>query len=425
MNTNDSFDRRLGGWLVSEAQGRVADHLAETLVTTRATRQRRGWASLERWLPMATLVRDGFSRPRPLVGLGLVALVILGLLGAWVLSGASPAPLSLVPASNGRILYVDGTVLVSAASDGTDPRTLTTVAEEIGALAISPDGLSVAYIDVTGNAVRILSLASAADRGPSPISITAPGVELYQDVSWSPTGDRVVIVGVTAQRNRIFVASTDGSSVEELEANVIEDWVSSARWSPDGRWISFIGGPEGTLDGRIYLIHPDGSGLQPVESVGLVTGSDAGGLTWSPDAAAQRLLYVTSTGHVATFDLVSSAQSILMDGFWPAWSPTGDRVAFWRNGTRVMSMSAQPPGAASIEVFPGFSGVCQDHLDLTGKAFCGPTVWSPDGSRLIALDISRRALLSLRADGTGSPVRIGLASGSEPSGLIAWQPVRP
>jgi len=57
MTTNDTFGQHLSAWLHEEAAHRVPDHLAEILVQTAATRQRRGWSSLERWLPMDSTLR--------------------------------------------------------------------------------------------------------------------------------------------------------------------------------------------------------------------------------------------------------------------------------------------------------------------------------------------------------------------------------
>jgi len=111
-------------------------------------------------------------------------------------------------------------------------------------------------------------------------------------------------------------------------------------------------------------------------------------------------------------------------GFWPSWSPTGDRIAYWSNGTKVI---ATPAPAAQlptpIEVFPSFLNSCQEHPELAGQVFCGPVTWSPDGTRLIATELTGNGLLSLRSDGSGEPKLIDLDTNVDPGagGIVAWQ----
>ena len=64
--------------------------------------------------------------------------------------------------------------------------------------------------------------------------------------------------------------------------------------------------------------------------------------------------------------------------------------------------------------------------ELKGKAFCGPASWSPDGTRVIAPDITGTSVVSFLADGTGSPIVIPLETNVKDLGTpMAWQAIAP
>jgi Tol biopolymer transport system component len=107
---------------------------------------------------------------------------------------------------------------------------------------------------------------------------TAPIDDIPAD--YSPDGSRIVFVREDPARpasanHALFIVRTDGTGLHRLTA-----WgtpAAAASWSPDGRWIVF------DARGRIFVIHPDGSGLQQIPI-------DTGGSryfaqqpVWSPD----------------------------------------------------------------------------------------------------------------------------------------------
>lgn len=189
---------------------------------------------------------------------------------------------------------------------------------------------------------------------------------------------------------------------------------------PRCRW-----GDPGT--GSIYLIHPDGTGFHRLET-SLVSVGDVGGGVWSPDPVVQRLLYVTPGNSLRMIDLAAAHELIVGGGFWPIWSPDGNRISFWSDGTQVRSTAdALAEVQRNVRTFPAVPGNCRDHPDLANKAFCGPATWSPDGTRLISADVVGRSAVSLLADGTGSPIVMPLGSQIEgtPLPIAAWLPIRP
>lgn len=424
MTANDSFDRRLSTWLQEEAQGRVSDHLAEVLVTTRATRQRPGWASLERWLPVTSMTRPRTTMGLPVLLLALVALLVLAAAIVLILGVGRPTPV-VGPPTNGRIVFVDGAAIVGTAADGSDRSEIATLPEGATNLALSPDGKSLAFLPQNGRTVEILSVKPATEGQVAEVQrITLPGMEGYGSLSWSPSGDRLAVAAFDGERAHLFTVSADGSSPVEIASVVAprggEVWWPA--WSPDGAWLAVAVGIGGSRFATIQLVRPDGSELNELD--GSIDVSAGGTISWSPDAAVQRLLYVANGNRIAILDAASGEERVIADGFWPTWSPTGDRISYWHDGTRVVATGAALTGTNDfIAAHPPFAGACQDHPELAGRAFCGPAAWSPDGTRLIATEVTGNGLLSLRSDGAGEPVLIDLGANVEPGtgGLVAWQ----
>ena len=83
MTSDDMFGRDLSRWLQEEGEHRVPDHLAEVLVQTVATRQRRWWSSPERWLPMQSTLR---LAPVPRVA-GLIVVLALVIAAIVAIAG--------------------------------------------------------------------------------------------------------------------------------------------------------------------------------------------------------------------------------------------------------------------------------------------------------------------------------------------------
>ena len=149
MTTDDRFGPTLSSWLREDAAHRVPDHLAETLVQTAATRQRPWWSSLERLLPMSTTTLGGrVAAPNPVLLFAIVGLLTAAIVGI-ALVASRPAPtIPTGPATNGRIVAVDGTSLVTFAPDGT--RVAYPVTNPVGVQVARLDDGSVTTITVEG-----------------------------------------------------------------------------------------------------------------------------------------------------------------------------------------------------------------------------------------------------------------------------------
>jgi len=182
------------------------------------------------------------------------------------------------------------------------------------AMAWSPDGREVAYIDEGGRIVvesaegtDAHAIARAAGGGPDP----------YNEIAWSPDGSRIAYTGWTgnsaddASAARLCVVNADGSDLHVvLEARAI--WHPA--WSPDS---SRIVADVTTETSYLMLIAPDGTGE--------TTLSAGASPTWDPSGTA----IATILGHDIVLEPVDGSpvqfvvRSIrhLRDGVL-AWRPS-------------------------------------------------------------------------------------------------------
>jgi len=425
MTTNDSFERRLSAWLDETSEHRVPGHLDEVLLQTMATRQRPGWSRLERWLPVTTMVRGRLTTGRPslvLVGLALLLLVLAAV--AILAVGVNHKLTIRGYGENGGILIADGASLVTVSATGTSRQEVLALPAGATDLAISPDGSRLVFREVsTAGKIAVLPLGQTA-------AVTIPiagATRVAGPIRWSPFGDQVAFIASDAQGDHLLVAAADGSATRGLDLGVPggpDLWFPS--WSPDGGWLAVIVAQRGSTTGSIYLIRPDGTEAHVLQTGAADTG-DGGSLAWSPDPAADLLMFDGPDRTITSVDVSSGQQRSLAGGFWPTWSPTGDRISYWDDGTKVVPALARDPASRNpVPIFPAFRENCPDvTAALAGKVFCGPASWSPDGTRLIATDISATKILSLLADGTGSPISIELSGAADgPWANVVWQPVR-
>jgi len=424
MTTNDSFERRLSGWLDETSEHRVPEHLDEVLLQTMATRQRNGWSSLERWLPVTTMVRSRPMAGRPSLVFAVLALLLLAIAAAaiFVVGRSRLGPIHGYGA-NGSIFFADGQSLVSVSATGTSRQEVASLPAGATDLAISPDGTRLAFREVSiAGHISVLALGTGTTA-----SIPIPGMtQVSGTIRWSPMGDQLAFVASdSGQHDHLMVAAADGSSTRSLDLDLQggrDLWFPT--WSPDGAWLAVIVALPGSNPGTIHLVHPDGTGAREVAAGAADTG-DGGSLAWSPDASAQLLLFDGPGRTITTVDVRSGKQRALAGGFWPTWSPSGDRISYWDDGTKVVTaLVGDPATRAKVAVFPAFKESCPVP-ELARKVFCGPASWSPDGTRLLATDISQTVILSLLADGSGSPIVVELKAAPDgPWTNVVWQPAK-
>ena len=262
----------------------------------------------------------------------------------------------------------------------------------VGSLTWSPDGTQIAFL-----VGRELFVTYADDPFAKRL---AENVDIQ--FSWSPDSDRIAF---RSTEEEILVARSDGSDGNE-KIRLVED-VGRATWpawSPDGTRIAFLSmsgwGYTQDLRSDIYVGRVDGV------SVIRVTGSPSSyvrsDLAWSPDGTqilTSRSVVnydprITEDPVIHVLKVDSQLERSLSAGRAPVWSPDGQRIAFFAEGT--LYGGGIRAGGIGIHVIDVDGS---NEIALTDQPNDGPPTWSPDGTQIA---FSRAGdIYVANADGSG------------------------
>lgn len=167
--------------------------------------------------------------------------------------------------------------LLRLSSLAADPDVLLERRGEIFGTAFSPDGNRIAF---TADAGRGRGVWTISPHGGKPRLLLGGLRDPY--VSWSPNGRELAVSAIRPKRDlgrHIFlVSAADGKA--RLLTNELIIIAEPPAWTPNGRWITYVGADNRGADSSVNKIRRDGTGRQRLFQL---PGEEIAGLSWSPD----------------------------------------------------------------------------------------------------------------------------------------------
>jgi Tol biopolymer transport system component len=457
MNQSNDLDQMLATWTDDLYAAPTERILGKVLERTTRTKQRRSWASLERWLPMAIITRPAAAAP----SLRFAWILIAALLAVALVAGgaivASRLHLAAVDIPQGdSAVLVFGTDsakngelagdIYTARADGGDLRHITSGPAFDSNPIFSPDGTRIAF-HRWENGTDSLVVMDAG--GGNPVTLAASPANSqdcllgHWTVAWSPDGQSLVF---PTRENcmgsfDLNIVAADGSSPA---TKLLADGTNSVNgaWSPDGNRLAFIGSV-GTGTSGLYVADvPTGGAL----AGGFASRQIASNLEWnlstfsdppeeldephwSPDGTQIAVTSVTKGHFLEQADGIlivnadgSGQRTLTTRAGNPAWSPNGEQLVFQRTVDPSEYANGRP---CTVRTWIVNQDGSNEHMlpDLGDN--CGlPPRWSPDGTRIASVLITPQGnsqdplfhFAVVKVDGSSAPVILGDAYGS-------WQPV--
>jgi eukaryotic-like serine/threonine-protein kinase len=170
-------------------------------------------------------------------------------------------------------------------------------------------------------------LRVSSQGGPARSALTGnEGSDAYGDIS--PDGKSLVFTRTENKTSHLYISQVDGSAPPR---RLLETPGTVARWSPDGNWISFS--PNRSYSGGVFIVHPDGSGLQQITKTG-------GWAVWWPDGKQISFQSVGADGNqqIRSYNLATGESQTL-----PGIHFLGTNYPFdlSRDGKRLVTTNSQ------------------------------------------------------------------------------------
>ncbi len=147
----------------------------------------------------------------------------------------------------------------------------------------SPDGtrLLCETFSEDGSQNGIHTIRSSDGGGLAQITSNPGGDDIPGE--WSPNGKRIVFQRFDSNFNSegLFVVNTNGTGLKQITPAGFEDLSSTGDWSPQGNEIVFSVHLTPDVHSSIWVVHADGTGLHEIN---VQPTSDCGGANADPDA---------------------------------------------------------------------------------------------------------------------------------------------
>jgi Tol biopolymer transport system component len=414
MTMPEHFERTVMVWLRDEAERSFPDQLDTLLERTVATRQRRWWSSLERWLPVdTTFTGRAAPVPRPAWTI-LIAILLLIALAAAILVAGSPQrlPPPFGPAANGITARAEsGDIFLRDPATG---RQMAILGPDWDSYpGFSPDGTKLSFLrGLTAGATQVAVMVANTD-GTGVRPVTEPIVDISSG-DWSGDGGYIALSApdtttVSGDDYHLLVADVTTGTTKVLDVGMS---VSDVRWlPPDGTEIVFRG--QTALPSAIYTIRPDGTDLRPLTAQDGPPGTGYQEPVLSPDG--RLLAYVSWDDnwslvvHVrdlrAHTDWTIPTSERLADLGSPMFSPDGQHLLIRRhvrdapppdfNGVARLMLVPVDGSDEGQPLGPEFAFVHTQFPDFDAR-------FSADGATVLLVDRSGNRLWTLPVDGASA-----------------------
>src|SRR5450631_2002208 len=265
--------------------------------------------------------------------------------------------------------------------------------------------------------VLLSFLAARARPGEAPVRGPLVADDIYRiqalsDPQVSPDGLWVAYVvttndrGADEQRSAIWMVSWDGT--EQLALTAAASDTEKPRWSPDGRYLSFLTSPAGSEKLQLMLLDRRGGEPRQLTTVS----GDIRDYAWSPDGkrvalamdqpadspkpividamhfkhdddgyrgnGRRRHLYLTD---LETKRLETLTGDPEFNEDLPVWSPDGGRILF----SRSRELGTDQDGRSDIDVIEARTGAVPRTVARPYAPNAQRLAWSPDGTLITYL----------------------------------------